>query len=259
MRQGESRTNTLLLRTPEGVEFALLLASPVSRFLAWLVDCACILAASGTVQKIVSSLSSWNQELAQASLVLLYFAIGIGYGIACEWFWRGQTLGKRLLRLRVMDSEGLHLRFSQVVVRNLLRFVDALPVFYLVGGAVCFWSGRSQRLGDIAANTIVIRQPIVAEPDSAAWMQGKYNSLLEQRHLAARLRQRVSPALAAAGLEALVRRDQLDPRARLELFGKLAERFRELVEYPAEVTEQMSDEQYVRNVVEVLYRRGDRG
>jgi uncharacterized RDD family membrane protein YckC len=247
-------TNTLQLRTPEGISFSLLLASPVIRFLAWTIDCACILALSGTIQKIVSSVSKLNQGLADASLVLLYFAISIGYGIACEWLLRGQTLGKRILRLRVMDSEGLHLQFSQVLVRNLLRFVDALPVFYLVGGAVCLLSERSQRLGDIAANTIVVRQMEAAQPDAAAWMEGKYNSLLEHRHLAARLRQRVTPQLAATGLEALVRRDQLTPEARLELFGELADRFRELVPFPEEAVGQLSDEQYVRNVVEVLYR-----
>ena len=237
-------TNTLQLQTPEGIRFSLLLASPVSRFLSWLIDCACILAASAAVSKLSSM---------GAVLVLSYFAISIGYGIVCEWYWRGQTVGKRMLRLRVMDAEGMHLQFSQVVVRNLLRFVDALPAFYLVGGAVCLFSEKAQRLGDLAANTIVIRQPSLAQPDVARWLGGKYNSLLEHRHLAARLRQQVSPELAAVGLAALMRREELIPDARIELFAELAQEYRGLVEFPEEAMEQLSDEQYVRNVVEVVY------
>lgn len=142
---------------------------------------------------------------------------------------------------------------ARPVVRNLLRFVDALPAFYMVGGAVCFFTEKAQRLGDLAANTIVIRQPKLAQPDVARWLGGKYNSLLEHRHLAARLRQRVSPELAAVGLEALMRRETLLPQARITLFADLASEFRALIEFPEEAVEQLSDEQYVRNVVEVVY------
>ncbi len=132
-----AKAGMLTLRTPEGIAFSLPLASPVVRFLAWACDCACILAASILLNKLLTAVGFVNRGLAQAAVVLLYFAISVGYGIAFEWYWRGQTIGKRLLRLRVMDSAGLHLQFSQVVVRNLLRFVDALPALYLVGGTVC--------------------------------------------------------------------------------------------------------------------------
>jgi hypothetical protein len=81
--------------------------------------------------------------------------------------------------------------------------------------------------------------------------------------LAARLRQKVTPELARIGLEALLRRDELAPEARLAVFGNLAGYFRVLVVYPPEVVEQLSDEQYVRNVLEILYsgasKEGARG
>ena len=73
-------------------------------------------------------------------------------------------------------------------------------------------------------------------------------------HLAARLRQRVSPAQAAVALQALLRRDEFEPVARVELFGELAAHFRELVEFPSEATDGITDEQYLRNVVDVVYR-----
>src|SRR5205814_573295 len=112
-----------------------------------------------------------------ALYTLGYFILSIGYGIASEWSWRGQTIGKKLFRLRVVDAEGLRLQFNQIVTRNLLRFVDSLPAFYFVGGVVSLLNPSCQRLGDIAANTIVIRNPRLAEPDLDQLLAGKYNSL----------------------------------------------------------------------------------
>ena len=193
--------------------------------------------------------------IANATYVLAYFVISIGYGIALEWYWRGQTLGKRVLRLRVMDEQALRLGFGQVVIRNLLRSVDMLPGLYLVGGVSCVLSPKFQRLGDLAAATIVVRNPEIAQPNIEQVLGGKFNSLLGYRHLAARLRQRTTPQAAAIALDALLRRDQLQPEARLTVFSRLADHFRSLVEFPAEAVEQLSDEQYVRNAVEILYRR----
>jgi signal transduction histidine kinase/ActR/RegA family two-component response regulator len=77
----------------------------------------------------------------------------------------------------VVDAEGLRLQFHQIVTRNLLRFVDSLPLFYFVGGLVAWFNPKCQRLGDLAANTIVIRSPRLAEPDLDQLLAGKFNSL----------------------------------------------------------------------------------
>jgi len=183
-----------------------------------------------------------------------FFVISFGYAMFLEWVWRGQTVGKRALHLRVVDAEGMRLQFNQIVVRNLLRFVDALPVFYFVGGLTCWLNSKCQRLGDIAANTVVIRAPRIAEPDLDQVLAGKFNSLRQFPHLAARLRQNVSPAEANMALNVLLRRDEFDPDARVELFGELAAYFRVKVEFPTEATDGVADEQYLRNVVDVIYR-----
>ncbi len=248
------RTSTLLIRTPEGIVFSQLLAGPVTRFLAWFIDLLCI----GALMSILGLALRWldilSVSLAGALSVLAYFVVGIGYGIFLEWAWRGQTIGKKLFRLRVVDVEGMRLQFNQIVTRNLLRFVDSLPAFYFVGGVACWLNRRCQRLGDIAANTIVIRNPRVSEPDLDQLLAGKFNSLRHHPHLAARLRQRVSPGEAAVALQALLRRDEFDPGARVDLFGELALHFRGKVEFPSEAIEGVADEQYVRNVVDLLYR-----
>jgi uncharacterized RDD family membrane protein YckC len=247
-------TNVMLVKTPEGVAFALPLASPITRMLAWSVDLLVILAAGIAFNIAIGFVSILAGDLAMAMRILGWFAISIGYGIALEWRWRGQTCGKRLLRLRVVDAQGLRLQFNQIVIRNLLRFVDSLPAFYLVGGTVSALSQRCQRLGDIAANTVVIRIPKVAEPDLAQMMSGKFNSLRKYPHLVARLRQRVSPAEAAVALQAVQRREEFGPAERVELFAELARHFARLAPFPADAVEGVTDEQYVRNTVEVLYR-----
>lgn len=249
------RRNSLIVRTPEGVEFSLILAGPVVRFLAWVIDIACISLASTTIGSLLKLLAIINRDLGMALIILANFIISVGYCIGCEWFWRGQTLGKRLLHLRVVDEQGLRLQFSQVVVRNLLRVVDSLPLFYLVGGVACLISGKSQRLGDIAASTIVVRNQKVLLPELERLTDDKFNSLAEHPHLAARLRQKVGHDELAIALRALLRREELEPAARVELFGELAAHFRSLVKFPHETVDGITDERYVRNVVDLVVRR----
>jgi hypothetical protein len=197
---------------------------------------------------------SWLMDFANAVMYVMMFVINIGYGIVLEWFWRGQTLGKYVMRLRVIDEQGLRLQFSQIVIRNLLRLVDSLPLFYLVGGIACVLNKKCQRLGDFAANTIVTYTPKLAEPDLDVVLGGKYNSLRDYPHIEARLRQRVSPEEARIALQAVIRRDGLDPKARVELFAELANHFRAIAPFPEEAALGIADEQYVRNVVDCLFR-----
>jgi uncharacterized RDD family membrane protein YckC len=248
------KTSTLIIRTPEGIVFSQLLAGPVTRFLACFIDQLCIQAVLIVLGLALSLLMVVSLNLGAAFYVIGYFFVSIGYGIFFEWVWRGQTVGKRLLRLRVMDVEGMRLQFNQIVVRNLLRFVDSLPAFYFVGGVACWLNSKSQRLGDIAANTIVVRNPRIAEPDLDQMLAGKFNSLRQFPHLVARLRQSVTPAEADIALQSLLRREEFDPLSRVELFGELASHFHAKVEFPAEATDGVADEQYLRNVVDVIYR-----
>jgi uncharacterized RDD family membrane protein YckC len=243
-----------LIQTPEGIVFSFPLASVMSRFLAWLIDFGCISAIASGLGLLTAVLRIISVDVAQAVMVLGYFMISIGYGIILEWFWRGQTVGKRLLGLRVVDEQGLKLQFSQVLIRNLLRFVDMLPLFYVVGGLTSLLSTRAQRLGDWAATTIVVRARPLGAPDLDQILGDKYNSLRSQALLAARLRQQVSAPEAALAVRAMLRRNSLEAQARVELFAAYAEHFRALVKFPEEVTDGMTDEQFVRNVVDLVFR-----
>ena len=250
-----SRITTLTIKTPEGIEFSLRLAGPVTRFLAWAVDLGTVVAIISILNVVLGILGVISRDLAMAANIIAFFVVSIGYGILTEWYWQGQTLGKKLLHLRVMDEQGLRLQFSQIVIRNLLRFIDSLPALYLVGGLICLFNKRAQRLGDFAANTIVVWTPRVSEPDINQLLKGKYNSFREYPHLEARLRQHITPAEAQVAAQSIVRRDDLDPPARIELFRELTSYFKTIVSFPQEATDGISDEQYVRNVVEAIFRQ----
>ncbi len=247
-------SSELRIRTPEGIVFSYALAGPVTRFMAWLVDLLVIIGLVYVLLFATAFFAIINADIAQGLSILAYFVVSIGYGIALEWAWRGQTVGKRMLRLRVTDSQGLRLRFHQILLRNLVRAIDCLPAAYLVGGLTCLLSRRAQRLGDLAAGTIVVHIPRYAEPDLEQLLAGKYNSLRAHPHLAARLVQRVSPSEARIALQALIRREEIEPAARVQLFAELADHFKEVVAFPAETVEAMPDEQYVRNIVDILFR-----
>ncbi|MFC1462435.1 RDD family protein [Verrucomicrobiota bacterium] len=249
-----ARESKLVIRTPEGICFPLMLASPISRFLALIIDTMVVTALSGVLGVVLRYFGILGVDFAMAFTMLTGFILSIGYPMVMEWYFRGQTVGKKALRLRVMDEQGLRLQVSQVVIRNLLRFIDSLPGFYLVGGVSSVVSPRSQRLGDIAANTIVVHHPKVEEPNLDQILPGKYNSFREYPHLAARLRQNVGPREAAVALEALTRRDSLEGDARLALFEKIKEHMGGAAKFPAEATDGISAEQYVRNVVDILFR-----
>jgi uncharacterized RDD family membrane protein YckC len=92
-------------------------------------------------------------------LVLLVFLIAWSYFVLVEWLWNGQTIGKRIYGLRVIGEDGAPAGFVAVLVRNLLRMVDFLPAFYGVGLLAIILSSKSQRLGDLAAGTYVVRAP----------------------------------------------------------------------------------------------------
>lgn len=246
------RTHRLHLRTPEGVTFSFRLASPVLRLVALVVDVALLSAVNVIVTVCMLLFGLLGGDLALGLGLVLQFGLGQAYRIIAEWRWRGQTLGKKLVRLRVIDCHGLPLTFGQVLLRNLLRFVDTLPVFYAVGGIATLLNSRAQRLGDLAAGTVVIWEPTEISPDLSAIRSDKYNTLRAHPAVVARLRQAVSPAAARAAWQALARRDQLEPAARAELFAAMADHFRGLTPWPAETTDGVGDEQLVRNVVDVL-------
>jgi len=167
---------TLIIETPERVPLAFALASIGNRFLAVIIDhfiqyLSLILIAwfftyiSGiaaptdrSAGEVLSEMPKWTIAI----MILILFLVFSGYFILFEWLWDGQTPGKRLLKLRVIREDGRPITLWEAIARNLLRVFDAAPGFFLpiysVGLIVIFLSNRDQRVGDLFAGTVVIRE-----------------------------------------------------------------------------------------------------
>lgn len=159
----EPRGPDLAVSTPELVTFSYDAATLGSRFLAQLID---LLALGGVVVALSTALilvpvlgllPGLPGPLALA-WVLFALVLALGYFPVSESVWSGKTLGKLAMQLRVVDSRGGPLSTSQAIVRNLLRLIDFLPLYYGVGAVTMFINKRGQRLGDLAAGTVVVRE-----------------------------------------------------------------------------------------------------
>ena len=247
------RQTAIQIETPEGVVFSYQLATPVTRALAWAVDATAATSMAYFVGRVANAAAIFSSDWASFLGVVLYFVISVGYAMVLEWRWRGQTVGKRLFGLRVIDVHGLRLQPSQIVLRNLLRLIDMLPLFYLAGGIAALVSRRGQRLGDLAANTVVAHERRWEAPDLEQIAPARYNSLLAWPNLTRRLRSLVSPEAVGLAVRAVAQRDGYDPHARLELFADLAAYFRSLVRFPETALEGLTDEQFVRSVLRLIF------
>ena len=164
-----SYEDRISIATPEGVDVELTLAGLGSRSVARLVDQAIQLAvmlAIGFLAAVTGGPAGGSDAgdggdggaLALALVVVLIFLVQFGYDVLFEVLASGRTPGKRWSGLRVVRADGAPVGFVTSAVRNLVRIVDALPGVYAVGMIAVLASGRNQRLGDMAAGTLVVRE-----------------------------------------------------------------------------------------------------
>lgn len=160
--------DVLVIETPERVPLHFALASIGNRFLACAIDHALqILALILMIIAftLIANYSAFGEQLTNApkwvlaALVIVLFLIVSGYFAFFEWIWNGQTPGKRWLKLRVIREDGRPVTFWEATVRNLLRTFDMMPApFYSIGLISVFVSSSDQRVGDIIAGTVVVRE-----------------------------------------------------------------------------------------------------
>ncbi len=165
-------SDELNIETPEQVELAYGVAGIGSRFVAILLDSAIILAFytvailalllifSGAARlgaRAATSLDTAGKWVL-AFFIFLNFLLLWGYFALFEAIWHGQTPGKRVMKLRVIKDSGRQITFFESLARNLLRFVDYLPGFYLAGVVTMLCNRRNKRLGDLAAGTLVVHE-----------------------------------------------------------------------------------------------------
>ena len=150
----------LTITTPEGVELDLQLAGLGSRFIAQTVD---LLIKIALIILIAVSLSAF--DLTGVAIMLPAFLLVVyAYDVVFETFGGGRTPGKRATRLRVVRVGGEPVDFMSSAIRNVLRLIDGIPTSYIPGMISILATKRNQRLGDLAAGTIVIHEDPVAAP-----------------------------------------------------------------------------------------------
>ncbi len=167
---------TLIIETPERVPLAFALASIGNRFLAVAIDhfiqylsmfivIWAFLSWTGIGRNIEKAPTDFLAEMSKwtiALMIIILFLLFVGYFIFFEWLWNGQTPGKRLMKLRVIREDGRPITLWEAIARNLLRIFDNVPGFFIpiysIGLVSIFMNNRDQRVGDMFAGTVVIRE-----------------------------------------------------------------------------------------------------
>ena len=239
----------LTITTPEHVPIRLEPAGTGSRCLALLIDSSITMGISAAVAVITSTLLPAG--IAYAIFATASLALTWGWHVWFEVRGNGRTPGKRAVSLRVIDARGLPVSLHQSLVRNIVRMLDFLPLFYGLGAAVTLVSPLHRRLGDMVADTLVIRdaQPLVARGTISA--ERRHNSLRIPRVLRL-IRHRVSLEEREFLLTLCMRAGKLAPGARYDLMENVAGFYREKLEIE---DEKISGEAVVRDLTALAFAR----
>jgi len=218
MEYEDSRT----IATPEGVQLALPLAGIGSRFMAGLLDytiCGAVLLIA-----ILAAIALGDELAATIVAVTAVLAINVVYFTVFEVLGGGRTLGKRATGLRVVTDGGGQVGLRASLIRNIIRLIEFAFLFYTPAVICVLATTNNQRLGDLAAGTLVVRdtplQSVVTAPQSAPVSPERFANWDVTG---------VGDEEAGAVRSFLQRRDQLRPGARRALAGQLAGRLRPLV------------------------------
>jgi uncharacterized RDD family membrane protein YckC len=247
----------LNIDTPEQVALEFSLATVGSRFLALAVD-TLIQIGCGLVLLTGVALGGWAASftLAQAGqwflalAVLGLFVIYYGYFAVFESVWNGQTPGKRVIGLRVIHVSGRPVSVFEALLRNIIRIADQLPGIYAIGIVSVFVTERSQRLGDLAAGTVVVHE-MGGRADSREFradVSATVQGIPSTQHGALKL---TAEEIAVVELF-LRRREQLEVFGRERAARKIAERMRDRLG----ITERVEDERLLEEIVEEYKSKG---
>ena len=172
----ELNKDQLNIDTPELVDIEMPLAGIGSRFIALLVDSLIWLAGLLVIVVLLALIpqsstpastpasTDISEQWAVAIVIFIIFLLNWGYFTLFEAFWNGRTPGKRVARIRVIQRSGRAIGLFESMARNLVRYVDQFPFCYAVGVIAIFASRQHQRLGDMAAGTLVVRDRVQEAP-----------------------------------------------------------------------------------------------
>jgi uncharacterized RDD family membrane protein YckC len=248
--------------TPESVDFVYELAGLTSRLVAVLIDHLLILSLM-LVLVLAGCMLGVATLIAFLPImgitILAAFILYFGYFVYFEVKWSGQTPGKRYAEIRVIDDRGMNADVFQILVRNILRLVDLLPILlpldfiqiglYGVGGIAAFLNPHNKRIGDWAAGTLVVRVHKRVIPEAIIAPNEKYNTLQEDGPIRSRIRSRLTLEERETILQLCLRRNELEFEARQTLFADAAAYLERRLELEREAF--LSEEKFVQNVAAI--------
>lgn len=235
--------------TPEHVEIRLVPAGLGSRFLAITIDSFLTMLLPLLVLRIAAPLvgGGFGWALYATAAVVVTW----GYHVFFEIRRGGRTPGKRATGLRVVDDRGLPLSVQQSLVRNVVRALDVMPLFYGVGAIAATFDPWSRRLGDVAARTIVIEEPETSPFVETLSGSRRFTSLRTPRVLRA-IRHRLGLEERELLVDVCLRADAMRPESRFALMAEIGSYYRERLDID---DPNLSDENLVRGIAEILSTR----
>ena len=204
----------------EKVPFTYRIAGMGSRLLAGMIDLSVFALLLLVGIMFGMALDFVRGGLGTGVIAIWFFALMCGYFTLSEWLWLGQTPGKRVLGIRVMHWDGSNISLGQSALRNLLLVVDILPGLFGVGILVAMSNRQQRRLGDLAANTLVVHSKPL-EPPPRVLVAPTEAEKAWQQHLKQTL-DKLTREQKKAILDLYVRRDQLRFSVRTRLFSEIA-------------------------------------
>lgn len=237
----------VVITTPEHVPIRLEPAGAGSRFLATLIDAFLVMAISSMIGTVLVFILP--RGIAAALTITANFVLTWGWHVFFETKKQGRTPGKRALRLRVIDARGLPVSLYQSLVRNIVRVLDFAPAFYGVAAISTLVTPSRRRLGDVVADTLVIRdaQPLAYKGQLAS--DRRHNSLRTPRVLRL-IRNRIGLEEREFLLTLCLRADRMSATARYDLMQDVANEYRRKLDVEEE---SLSGENFVRDLTAVLF------
>lgn len=251
----------ITVSTPEGVDLDLVVAGLGSRFMSSLVD-SLVQAAAILPLLLLADVAAPGVAIASLGGLLVIF----GYPTVCDALLDGRTVGRRVTGLRLVTEDGGRVGVEAAAVRNIVRIVDFLPGMYSVGAVAVMASPRSQRLGDMAAGTLVVRaaparrggavpgagRGETATTTAASGAEAEPDAALPEGAGAWDLTRLTTEDLRVVR-SFLARRPELEPSARARVAGELARRLRPAVVGPDPT---VPDEAFLEQLLAAKTARG---
>ena len=232
------------IETPEGVTLDLRLAGIGSRMLAWMLD-GLIKLAGFIALAVLVAVMGLDGTIVLGLIAVYVLSAFFFYDIAFEVLWAGRTPGKRAMGLRVTMNSGASTGFTASAVRNVLRLIDFLPALYAVGIVSIGATAQNQRIGDLAASTLVVRERTSVETGTTPLPRVSIPAGLDVTG--------VSAERLVLARRFLDRRDSMSQGSRIELASTVAAALRPALAGPIA---DLDDERLIEVVVVAKARSG---